>query len=71
VRGLDIDGEFVKFTGIGVYLEEKAVASLTPKWKGKTASQLFESLDFYRDIIKGSKNMFFYLYLHKLRICIK
>jgi hypothetical protein len=54
VRGLDIDGEFVKFTGIGVYLEEKAVASLTPKWKGKTASQLFESLDFYRDIIKGS-----------------
>lgn len=53
VRGLDIDGEFVKFTGIGVYLEEKAVASLTPKWKGKTASQLFESLDFYRDIIKG------------------
>jgi len=52
-------------------LEEKAVASLTPKWKGKTASQLFESLDFYRDIIKGSKNMFFYLYLHKLRICIK
>lgn len=54
VRGLDIDGEFVKFTGLGVYLEEKAVASLTLKWKGKTPSQLFESLDFYRDIIKGS-----------------
>jgi len=53
VRGLDIDGEFVKFTGIGVYLEEKAVASLTPKWKGKAASELFESLDFFRDIIKG------------------
>ncbi|AES63014.1 putative chalcone isomerase [Medicago truncatula] len=53
VRGLDIDGEFVKFTGIGIYLEEKAVASLTPKWKGKTPSQLFESLEFYRDIIKG------------------
>jgi len=54
VRGLDIDGGFVKFTGLGVYLEEKAVASLTPKWKSKTPSQLFESLDFYRDIIKGS-----------------
>jgi len=39
VRGLDIDGEFVKFTGIGVYMEEKAVASLTPKWKDKTPSQ--------------------------------
>ncbi|KAI5401932.1 chalcone--flavanone isomerase 1B-1 [Lathyrus oleraceus] len=53
VRGLDIDGEFVKFTGIGVYLEEKAIASLIPKWKGKTPAQLKESLDFYRDIIKG------------------
>jgi chalcone isomerase len=54
VRGLDIDGEFVKFTVLGVYLEEKAIASLTPKWNGKTPSQLFESLDFYRDIIKGT-----------------
>ncbi|XP_058774778.1 chalcone--flavanone isomerase 1B-2-like [Vicia villosa] len=54
VRGLYIDGEFVKFTTIGVYLEEEAVASLIPKWKGKTPDELFESLDFYRDIIKGS-----------------
>ncbi|PNX54766.1 chalcone-flavonone isomerase, partial [Trifolium pratense] len=53
VRGLDIDGEFVKFTGLGVYLEEKAVESLTLKWKDKTSAELFESLDFYRDIIKG------------------
>ncbi|KAL5066703.1 hypothetical protein RYX36_017590 [Vicia faba] len=53
VRGLDIDGEFVKFTTIGVYLEESAVSSLSPKWKGKTPPELIESLDFYRDIIKG------------------
>lgn len=61
MRGLDIDGEFVKFTGIGVYLEEKAVASLIPKWKGETPAQLIESLDFYRDIIKGNLNGNYYL----------
>jgi chalcone isomerase len=54
VRGLDIDGEFVKFTVLGVYLEEKAVESLTFKWKNKTSTELFESLNFYRDIIKGN-----------------
>jgi len=53
VRGLNIEGEFVKFTGIGVYLEEKAVAWLGSKWKGKSAAELVESLEFYRDIIKG------------------
>ncbi|KAJ1436405.1 Chalcone isomerase [Sesbania bispinosa] len=53
VRGLDINVEFVKFTGLGVYLEDKAVASLAAKWSGKTPLELFESLDFYRDIIKG------------------
>ncbi|KAK7390735.1 hypothetical protein VNO78_18779 [Psophocarpus tetragonolobus] len=53
VRGLTIDGEFVKFTGIGVYLEEKAVPFLRAKWKGKTEAQLLDSLNFYRDIIKG------------------
>ncbi|KAJ1436404.1 Chalcone isomerase [Sesbania bispinosa] len=52
-RGITIDGEFVKFTGIGVYLEEKAVSSLAAKWNGKSAAQLLDSLDFYRDIIQG------------------
>ncbi|KAK7310276.1 hypothetical protein RJT34_07687 [Clitoria ternatea] len=53
VRGLTIEGKFIKFTGIGVYLEDKAVASLAPKWKGKTSQHLLDSLDFYRDIISG------------------
>lgn len=55
VRGLNIQEEFVKFTGIGVYLEDKAVSSLAAKWKGKSAAELLDSLDFYRDIIKGTK----------------
>jgi len=44
----------VKFTGIGVYLEEKALPWLGAKWKGKSAAELVESLDFYRDIIRGT-----------------
>ncbi|KAK7270105.1 hypothetical protein RIF29_23011 [Crotalaria pallida] len=52
-RGLVIDGKFIKFTGIGVYLEDKAVASLAPKWKGKSSEELVEALDFFRDIISG------------------
>ncbi|XP_061372227.1 chalcone--flavanone isomerase 1A-like [Gastrolobium bilobum] len=51
-RGLIIEGNFIKFTGIGVYLEDKAVASLA-KWKGKSSEDLVETLDFFRDIISG------------------
>lgn len=52
-RGLVIEGNFIKFTGIGVYLEDKAVASLAPKWKGKSFEELRDTLDFFRDIISG------------------
>jgi hypothetical protein len=41
VRGLDIDGEFVKFTGIGVLFGEKAVASLTPSGREKVYTHIF------------------------------
>ncbi|KAJ9545662.1 hypothetical protein OSB04_025369 [Centaurea solstitialis] len=51
VRGLEIEGKFVKFTGIGVYLEDKAISSLADKWKGKTAAELMESVQFFRDIV--------------------
>ncbi|CAJ2631078.1 unnamed protein product [Trifolium pratense] len=52
-RGLTIEGKFIKFTAIGVYLEDVAVASLATKWKGKSSEELLETLDFYRDIISG------------------
>ncbi|KAJ1436403.1 Chalcone isomerase [Sesbania bispinosa] len=52
-RGLMIEGKFIKFTGIGVYLEDKALESLADKWKGKNSQELQETLDFYRDIISG------------------
>lgn len=52
-RGLEIQGKFVKFTAIGVYLEASAVASLAVKWKGKSAEELTESVEFFKDIVSG------------------
>ncbi|CAA0832052.1 Chalcone--flavonone isomerase 1 [Striga hermonthica] len=53
VRGMEIGGAFVKFTSIGVYLEDNAVQSLAVKWKGKGAEELTESVDFFTDIVTG------------------
>ncbi|KAK1441457.1 hypothetical protein QVD17_07365 [Tagetes erecta] len=53
VRGIEIQGNFVKFTGIGVYLEDKAISSLAVKWKCKSAEELTDSVDFYNDIVNG------------------
>lgn len=53
VRGMEIEGKFVKFTAIGVYLEDSAVAALAAKWKGKTAAELGNSVEFIAEIITG------------------
>ncbi|CAL2242634.1 unnamed protein product [Prunus armeniaca] len=53
VRGLEIQGKVIKFTAIGVYLEDKAVPLLAVKWKGKTAQELTESVEFFREIVTG------------------
>ncbi|KAH7515178.1 hypothetical protein ACOSP7_032702 [Xanthoceras sorbifolium] len=52
-RGLNIQGKFILFTAIAVYLEDDAVASLAGKWKGKSAEELAESVEFFRDIVTG------------------
>nr|AHY35310.1 chalcone isomerase [Morus notabilis] len=52
-RGLEIQGKFVKFTTIGVYLEDNAVKWLAGKWKGKSVEELTESVEFFRDIVTG------------------
>lgn len=53
VRGLQIQGNFVKFTAIGVYLQDNAVPFLAVKWKGKTPQELTDSVQFFRDIVTG------------------
>ncbi|TXG49652.1 hypothetical protein EZV62_025527 [Acer yangbiense] len=52
-RGLEIQGKFIKFTAIGVYLEDDAVSSLAVRWKGKSAEELTDSVEFFRDIVTG------------------
>lgn len=63
-RGLQIQDKFVKFTAIGVYLQDDdAVTCLAPKWKGKTAEELTDSVEFFRDIVTGNVRKFQFLIL--------
>ncbi|XP_077232927.1 chalcone--flavanone isomerase-like [Tasmannia lanceolata] len=52
-RGMEIQGKFIKFTAIGVYMAGEAIPFLALKWKGKTAEELTDSVDFFRDIVTG------------------
>ncbi|EPS73111.1 chalcone--flavonone isomerase, partial [Genlisea aurea] len=52
-RGLEIEGKFIKFTAIGVYLGHDAISSLAAKWKGKTSAELAESVEFFADVVTG------------------
>ena len=51
---MDIQGKFVIFTVIGVYLDPVSVTSLSVKWKGKTTEELTESVPFFREIVTGA-----------------
>nr|UXO98046.1 Chalcone Isomerase [Pueraria montana var. lobata] len=53
VRGLQIQDNFVKFTAIGIYLQHDAVPILSVKWNAKSAPELTESHQFFRDIVTG------------------
>lgn len=50
---MEIQGKFIKFTAIGVYLEDSAIPLLAAKWKGKTADELTKSVPFFNDIVTG------------------
>ncbi|MGV7428845.1 hypothetical protein PJI19_29280, partial [Mycobacterium kansasii] len=50
---MEIGGRFIKFTAIGVYLEESGLLELAPKWKAKSVTDLVESHEFFRDIVTG------------------
>lgn len=47
----------MKFTAIGVYLEDEAVPLLAVKWKGKSALELTDSVEFFRDIVTGKTDL--------------
>ncbi|RHN44898.1 putative chalcone isomerase [Medicago truncatula] len=52
-RGIQIQDKFVKFTAIGVYLQDIAVPYLAEKWKAKSAHELTDTVPFFRDIVTG------------------
>ncbi|XP_050210885.1 chalcone--flavanone isomerase-like [Mercurialis annua] len=58
VRGLDINGTFVKFTAIGVYMENKGIPILAANWKGKNAEELNNSDQFFTDMVTGDFEKF-------------
>uniref|UniRef100_A0A0D9W0R8 Chalcone-flavonone isomerase family protein n=1 Tax=Leersia perrieri TaxID=77586 RepID=A0A0D9W0R8_9ORYZ len=60
VRGMEIAGNFIKFTAIGVYLEEDAaVPSLAKTWAGKSADELLAGGgEFFRDVVTGEFEKF-------------
>ncbi|KAK7270107.1 hypothetical protein RIF29_23013 [Crotalaria pallida] len=58
VRGLETEGKFVKFTAIGIYLQDNAVSSLAVKWHGKSPKKLEKSDHFFRDIVTGPFDKF-------------
>ncbi|XP_043701434.1 chalcone--flavanone isomerase-like isoform X3 [Telopea speciosissima] len=58
VRGLEIQGQFIKFTTIGVYLGHESLPSLASKWKGKNPDELNSSIDFFTDIVSGEFEKF-------------
>ncbi|XP_057767975.1 chalcone--flavanone isomerase-like isoform X2 [Salvia miltiorrhiza] len=55
VRGMEIQGNFVKFTAIAVYMEGTAIPALAPKWSAKTVDEMADSADFIREIIAGQQ----------------
>lgn len=57
VRGLNIEGKFLKFIAIGVYLENNNVPWFAAGWKGKNFNELMESDHFFWDIVIGEYNM--------------
>ncbi|KAG2311227.1 hypothetical protein Bca4012_025679 [Brassica carinata] len=59
VQGLNIQGEFVISTVIGVYLYPNAVRRLTfGGWRCKMTEELTESVSFFREIVTGSFEKF-------------
>lgn len=64
LRGSEVNGYFLKLAAIGVYLEDKALPVLAVKWKGKTAMELMESVEFFREIVTGKVVKDFNILLH-------
>lgn len=70
VRGMEIQGNFVKFTAIAVYVEASAIAALATNWSGKTADELAESADFIGEIIAGNASSQFWHFFQLITLIL-
>nr|QDF63010.1 chalcone isomerase [Haplopteris amboinensis] len=52
-RGLEINGNFVKFTAIGIYVEEGIVSHLSSKLGGKSVEELCENELLFEEVLSA------------------
>nr|QDF63014.1 chalcone isomerase [Cibotium barometz] len=52
-RGLEINGNFIKFTAIGIYVEEGVIPHLCPKLGGKTVAELCEKELLFEELLSA------------------
>ncbi|XP_030476599.2 chalcone--flavanone isomerase-like [Syzygium oleosum] len=61
LRDVEIEGKLIKVTAIGIYLEDAVLPLLAGKWSGKSTEMLAESVEFFRDIITGPFEKFWWV----------
>ncbi|MCO5552155.1 hypothetical protein L7F22_005665 [Adiantum nelumboides] len=50
-RGLEINGNLVKFTAIGIYVDEAIISHLSPKLHGKSVEELCENELLFEEVL--------------------
>nr|QDF63011.1 chalcone isomerase [Asplenium loriceum] len=52
-RGLEIHGKFIKFTAIGIYVEDAVIPYLSPKLGGKSVEELCEKELLFEEVLSA------------------
>lgn len=52
-RGLEINGNYIKFTAIGIYVEEGVIPHLSPKLSGKTVKELCDRELLFEELLSA------------------
>lgn len=55
---MEINGNFIKFTAIGIYIEEGVIKHLSPKLKGKTAEELCKDELLFEELLQAPHEKF-------------
>lgn len=52
-RGLEINGKFIKFTAIGIYVEDGIIPHLSPKLSGKSVEELCDKELLFEEVLSA------------------